>query len=100
VSAAVIAALAWLYVVPAVAAVAGPSSRARRLGALGSLAGVTGRVLVARRTRGRVMPDALAHPASILTLGALVVESHRRHRAGTLTWRSRPLPDLTSSEQR
>ncbi len=91
-SAAVVALLGWLYVVPAVVAVAGPTPRARRLGALGYAAGVTGRVLVARRTRGRAVPDAFAHPASVAAFGALVAESWRRRRGGTLTWRGRPLP--------
>ena len=90
-AAAVVAALAWLYVVPSAAAVIGPSRRIRALGTVGYLAGVTGRVLVARRTRGREL-DALAHPASVVLFGALVAESWRRHEAGTLTWRGRSLP--------
>jgi hypothetical protein len=88
----VVALLGWLYVVPPVAALAGPTPSARRWGALGYAAGVTGRVLVARRTRGRVLPDSLAHPVSVALLGALVAESWRRRGAGTLTWRGRPLP--------
>ena len=91
-STAVMGALAWLYVVPAVAAVAGPTPRARSLGTVGYAAGVAGRALVARRTAGRVVPDAFAHPASVLALAALTAESWRRHRTGTLTWRDRPLP--------
>lgn len=90
-AAAVVALLSLLYVVPPVAAVAGPSRRARSLGALGYAAGVAGRVLVARRTGGRPV-DAVAHPVSVALFGALVVESWRRHDAGTLTWRGRPLP--------
>jgi hypothetical protein len=48
-------------------------------------------VLVARRVRGRVWPDALAHPLSVLLLDALVLRSVRGHRRGTLRWRGRPL---------
>lgn len=91
-SAAVVAATAWLYVVPPVAAVLGPTARARSWGAAGYAAGVAGRTLVARRTGQRVLPDVLAHPASVAVLGALVAESWRRKRAGALTWRGRPLP--------
>ena len=91
-AAAVVALLSWLYVVPPAAAVAGPSPRARAWGAVGYGAGVAGRVLVARRTRARLLPDVAAHPASVAVLGALVAESWRRHRAGTTTWRGRSLP--------
>lgn len=90
-SAAVVALLALLYVVPPVAGVVGPTPRARTLGALGYAAGVGGRVLVARRTGGRVA-DAVAHPVSVAVFGALVAESWRRRRAGSLTWRGRRLP--------
>lgn len=91
-AAAVVAALSWLYVVPPLAAVAGPTTRARTWGTLGYVAGVTGRALVARRTGARLVPDVAAHPASVVALGALVAESWRRRRAGTITWRARPLP--------
>ncbi len=91
-AAAAVGALSWLYVVPAVAAVAGPTRRARAWGLAGYAAGVAGRALVARRTGGRVVPDAAAHPVSVIAFGVLVAESWRRHRAGTLTWRGRPLP--------
>ncbi len=84
--------LSWLYVVPPLAAIAGPTPRARAWGATGYAAGVTGRVLVARRTGGRIVPDVAAHPVSVAVFGALVAESWRRHRAGTATWRGRTLP--------
>lgn len=89
-SAGVVALLTLLYVVPPAAAVLGPSRRARAAGALGYAAGVTGRVLVARRTGGRPL-DSVAHPASVAVFGALVGESWRRRRAGTLRWRGRGL---------
>jgi hypothetical protein len=91
-AAAAMALLTCVYVVPPVAALVGPTRSAHRWGAIGYAAAVTGRAMVARRTRGRVVPDSLAHPASVAILGALVAESWRRHRAGTLTWRHRPLP--------
>ena len=47
-------------------------------GWLGYAAGVAGRVLAARRTGGRVWPDALAHPVSVATFGWLVASSLRR----------------------
>ena len=83
---AVVAALGLAYVVPPLAAL-----RGSRVGLLGYAAGVAGRVVAARRTGGRVWPDALAHPASVTTFGVLVADSVRRHRAGTLTARGRPL---------
>jgi hypothetical protein len=49
-------------------------------------------VLVARRTGGRIVPDAAAHPLSVAAFSALVAESWRRHHAGTTTWRGRTLP--------
>jgi hypothetical protein len=84
-----VAALAGLgvaYVVPAAAAL-----RGSRVGLVGYLAGVASRVIAARRTGGRPFPDALAHPLAIITLGFLTADSWRAHRAGTLTWKGRPL---------
>jgi Glycosyl transferase family 2 len=86
-AAAVTSALSVLYLLPFVAAL-----RGSRAGALGYAAGVTGRALVARRVGGRVWPDSLAHPASVAAFGYLAVQSLRRHRAGTLTWKGRSLP--------
>jgi hypothetical protein len=48
-------------------------------------------VVTARRTGGRVWPDALAHPVSVTVFGVLVGDSVRRHRAGSLTVRGRRL---------
>lgn len=91
-AAGVVAALTWLYVVPAAAAVVGPSRTARAWGAAGYAAGVAGRALVARRTAQRVLPDVLAHPVSVGAFGLLTAESWRRRSTGSLTWRGRPLP--------
>ena len=76
--------LALAYLVPPLAAL-----RGSRAGAAGYLAAVAGRVLVARRTGGRAVPDALAHPGSIGLLGWLTVSSWRRRRRGDLTWKGR-----------
>ena len=84
---AVAAAACVVYVLPAVGTVAGS-----RVGAVGYAAGVAGRVLAARRVDGRVWPDALAHPVSVAVFAGLVVDSVRRHRAGSLTWKGRSLP--------
>ena len=83
-AAAAVGGLALLYVVPAVAAL-----RGRRLGVLGYAAGVTSRVVAARASGARAWPDALAHPASIVTFGYLVARSWRDHRRGTLRWKGR-----------
>lgn len=81
--------LAWLYVLPPAAALLG-RRWTRVAGAAGYAAGVAGRVVAARATGGRVA-DAPAHPLSILALGWLVLRSRRARRAGTLTWKGRPV---------
>jgi hypothetical protein len=85
-AAAVVGGLALAYVVPPLAALHGS-----RVGLVGYAAGVAGRVVTARRTGGRPWPDALAHPVSVAVFGALVGDSLRRYRAGTLTVRGRQL---------
>ncbi|MBD1320123.1 glycosyltransferase [Gordonia hankookensis] len=81
---AVVALLNVAYVVPAVAML-----RGSRVGLIGYLAGVASRVIVARTTAGRVWPDVLAHPLSILAFTALTADSVVAHRRGSLTWRGR-----------
>jgi hypothetical protein len=83
--------LAWMYVVPPVAALAGSPA-----GWVGYAGGVAGRVVVARRVGGRVWPDALTHPASVVAFDLLVLRSLRARRAGTLRWKGR----LITQEQR
>jgi len=85
-AAAVVGVLGLAYVVPPVAAIVGS-----RVGLAGYAAGVAGRVLVGRRVGSRVWPDALAHPASVLTFAALTARSFRWHRRGDLTVRGRRL---------
>lgn len=88
----VVALLNLMYVAPTLAALTSRSTTTRAWGALGYAAGVAGRAVTAERTGGRIVPDALAHPISILAFSALVAESWRRHRNGTIHWRGRPLP--------
>jgi hypothetical protein len=83
-AAAVLAALALAYVVPPLAML-----RGSRVGLAGYAAGVASRAVAARRTGGRAVPDALAHPASILAFGYLTLRSIGRHRFGTLRWKGR-----------
>lgn len=63
----------------------------RRAGLVGYAGGVAGRMVSARRTGGRVWPDPLAHPVSIVALGRLTALSLRRRRRGTATWKGRPV---------
>jgi hypothetical protein len=77
-------ALTVVHVVPAVAAL-----RGSRAGAIGYVASVAGRALVAQRTRGRLVPDVLLHPGSVLMFDALVFDSFQRRRLGTLRWKGR-----------
>ncbi len=81
-----LALLLLLYVVPPVAAL-----RGSRAGALGYLAGVAGRVVAARRTGSRALPEALAHPVSVTVFAGLAVRSRVQRRRGALTWRGRPV---------
>jgi hypothetical protein len=78
--------LALLYVVPAVAGLGGS-----RAGRVAYAAGVAGRAVTARRTGGRVWPDAFAHPLSVAALCWLTGRSHLARRRGTLTWKGRAL---------
>jgi hypothetical protein len=83
--------LSVAYVLPPTAALLGRTRAIRVLGAAGYAAGVTGRVLVARRTGGRAA-DAWTHPLSILALDALTALSWWRHSRGTLAWKGRHVP--------
>jgi GT2 family glycosyltransferase len=85
-AAAAVGLLGLAYVVPPVAAL-----RGSRAGLLGYLAAVTGRAVVGRRVGARVWPDALAHPFSVLTFGALTALSLLRRRRGTLDVSGRAL---------
>ncbi len=78
--------LTAVWVLPAAAAL-----RGSRAGLVGYAAGVAGRVVSATSTGGRVWPDALAHPVSVLALDALMVRSVLGRRRGTLRWRGRPV---------
>lgn len=83
--------LALMYVLPPAAALLSHDRRTRVAGLAGYAAAVTGRVAVARRT-AQPVPDAAAHPVSIVALAALWVRSRTAHRRGTITWRGRVLP--------
>ena len=85
-SAAAAAALTAVWVVPPLAAL-----RGSRAGLVGYAAGVAGRVAAAA-TGGRLWPDPLAHPASVLALDLLLARSVIGHRRGTLRWKGRDLP--------
>jgi hypothetical protein len=89
---AVSAALAVVYVLPALAFVCAPRTPVGQLGLAGYLAAVLGRIVVARACRQPVLPDALAHPLSILGFAALVCTSIIKQRRGSLVWKGRALP--------
>jgi GT2 family glycosyltransferase len=88
---AVVLLLLFVFTLPALALVAGwlISPAAALLGAAGYAAGVGGRAVAARATAGRIFPDALGHPLSVLLFGWLVLRSYRRRR--TVTWKGRPV---------
>ena len=83
-SAAQVALLTGVYVVPAVAAL-----RGSRAGWLGYAAGVAGRVVTGRRTGARVLPDAAAHPLGVAVLAVLTAGSWWGRTRGTLRWKGR-----------
>jgi hypothetical protein len=80
------AVLTTVWVLPPAAAL-----RGSRAGLVGYAAGVAGRAVVAARTGGRLWPDSLAHPVSILLLDVLMARSVLGRRRGTLAWRGRPV---------
>ncbi|GAA2667537.1 glycosyltransferase [Actinoplanes palleronii] len=89
-AAAVVVLLLLLYVVPLLTAAAVPAFAPIAVAAY--LLGVTGRAISARATGGRVLPDALAHPVSVVLFGHLIARSFRMRRLRRLTWRGRALP--------
>ncbi len=80
------AAMTAVWVVPPLAAL-----RGSRAGLVGWLAGAAGRAVVAAATGGRLWPDPLAHPVSIVLFDVLMARSVVGHRRGTLVWRHRIL---------
>ena len=55
------------------------------------LLGVAGRMISAAATGGRVFPDALAHPVSVVLFAWLVARSFHMRRRNLLSWRGRPV---------
>lgn len=83
--------LATAYIVPAAGMLTSRKRSTRMVGALGYGAGVLSRGLVAHRTASPVLPDSLAHPASVATFIGLTALSWSRHLRGTNTWKGRTL---------
>jgi hypothetical protein len=82
--------LVWAYVVPPLGVLAAPASAAVAwVGLAGYSFGVVGRVIAARATGGRALPDALAHPISVTLLVWLGARSFWHRRLGRLTWKGR-----------
>jgi GT2 family glycosyltransferase len=74
--------LLGLYVVPLLLVLFG-----RWLGLAAYLVAVAGRIVSARATGGRALPDAFAHPVSILLFAWLLARSYRHRR--TTRWKGR-----------
>jgi hypothetical protein len=85
----VVGVLALGWVLPAGAALCGS-----RVGALGYAAGVASRLVAARRSGSRAMPDALAHPLSVALLCTLTARSMWLGRRGRLVWKGRQVPSV------
>jgi hypothetical protein len=88
-AAAAITALLLLYLLPVALIPVAPWA-----GLTGYLLGTAGRVVAARATGGRTLPDALAHPVSVALLGYLTARSFRLHRKGLLSWKGRGVDTL------
>ena len=58
---------------------------------LGLISGILGRLVSAKTSSGRLFPDSLLHPISILAFSLLNLVSWWRHLMGTNTWKSRDL---------
>ncbi|MFD1813052.1 glycosyltransferase [Rhodococcus gannanensis] len=75
----------------------GPAlARPRRWGLAAFGCAVTSRLLARRAESGRRLAtrdglDAATHPLAVAGLAVLTVDSHRRNRAGSITWKGRPL---------
>jgi hypothetical protein len=61
------------------------------LAVLSLISGIASRLVSARTSKGRLLPDSLLHPMSIVAFTLLNVISWRRHLARTNTWKSRDL---------
>lgn len=83
-AAGVFAVLGLAYVWPAVAALRGSG-----VGLVGLGAGVLGRYLTAEATGSRSVPDALAHPVSVVLASGLAAASFVGRYRGTLRWKGR-----------
>ncbi|MGW4481585.1 glycosyltransferase [Rhodococcus triatomae] len=76
----------------------GPAlARPRRWGLVAFGCAVTSRLLARRAESGRRLTardgvEAASHPLSVAGLTALTLDSHLRRRAGSITWKGRPLP--------
>ena len=90
-AAATVSALLLIYVIPPVALVIGPTARTRKWGLLGYSAAVASRIVVARRTGQRVIPDVFSQPLSVLALAGIAAISLQRKRSDQLSWKGRSL---------
>lgn len=61
------------------------------LALLGLISGIAGRLVSAKTSSGKLLPDSLLHPISILAFSLLNLVSWWRHLMGTNTWKSRDL---------
>lgn len=95
-STAVLGTVSLAYLAPPLAAVFGAGTT-RAWGIGGYLAAVAARVVSARAESGaetsllRTTIVSTAHPLSVAIYGALTVNSLRRHRNGSTSWKGRPL---------
>ncbi len=94
-AAAVMSVMGLAYIAPPVAAALAPTRTTRLIGLGGYAFALAGRVIVARTTGQRTLPDVLAHPISIGALASLTAASWVGRKRGTLTWKGRPVEAAT-----
>ncbi len=84
---------AVVFVLPPAAALASRHRNTRRWGALGYASSTLGRAAIAHRMGERALPDAFAHPVSVMAFVGILGASGVRHRHGTLRWKDRPIDE-------
>jgi len=87
---------AVVFVLPPAAALTSRDPSTRRWGALGYASSTLGRAAIAHRMGERALPDAFAHPLSVMTFVGILGASGVRHRRGTLRWKGRPIDEERS----
>lgn len=80
-----------VYFVPPAAALLARDPSTRRWGAIGYASAALGRAMIAKQVGEPALPDAFAHPVSIMAFLGILGASIARRDRGTLHWKGRPV---------